>query len=201
MMGNQDNSIQLKNQHNWLDVFFGILVNPIKTFNFVSSPELYSTSLSALPGSMLAVITAAIADSCISLSSSAAEELISDFLLSVLVDLFAWFVLATFARLLAAVSNIKSSMRSCLIVTGWSFVPLIFKAPAACLSNVSIFGDVLSVVVSLWFIVLVLLSFDSLLKFGKLKTLAFVVVLPPCLFFSYVISIILANKFIIDGFF
>jgi len=201
MMDTQQNSIKGENQDHWLDIFFGIFVNPIRTFNFISDPEIYSASLNALLGSMLAVLTAAVADSCVNLASSAADELISDFLLSVLVDLFAWFVIATFARLLAAVSNKNTSARSCLIVTGWSFIPLILKAPAACLSNVSIFGDFISVAISLWFIVLMLFSFDSLLKFGKLKTLAFVLVLPPCLFFSYVISIIFANKFIIDGFF
>jgi hypothetical protein len=188
-------------QHHWLDIFFGLVVSPIKTFNFISNPVLYSPGLDALLGAMLIVIVAAAADSCVSINSFVTEELISEVTSSIVSDLFCWIVLATFARLLAAAMKVNTSIRSCLIVTGWSFVPLLLKAPAACFSNVTILGDILSMAVSFWFLALLLFAFDSLLKLGKLKTLAFVLLLPPCLFFSYLVAIVFANRFILDGFF
>jgi len=191
----------MKDGHHWLDIFFGILVNPIKTFAVISNPDLYSPQLTALLSSMLVVIIAALADSCIAINSFVSAELILDVVSSLFSNLFFWLVLTIFARLLAAAMKVRISTRSCLIVSGWAFVPLMFKAPAACFSNVTILGDCLSLIISFWFLALVLFAFDSLLKLGKLKTLAFMLFLPPCLFFSYFIAMIFANKFIFDGFF
>jgi hypothetical protein len=201
MPGNQENAAPSEDPHSWLDIFYGMLVSPIKTFAIISDPGLYSPQLAALLGSMLTVIISALADNCVAINSSSPDGLILDAISFTLADLFFWLILAIFARLLAAVIKVTVSMRTCLIVTGWAFVPLVFKAPAACFSNVTILGDILSLIVSIWFLVLVLFAFDSLLKLGRLKTLAFILFLPPCLFFSYFVAMIFANKFIFDGFF
>ena len=201
MTGNQGNTAQWEDQPHWLDIFFGLLVSPIKTFKIISNPDLYLPQLSALLSSMLVVLIAGLADGCPTISSFGLDKLIPDVIASILSDLFFWLALAVLARILAAAMRVNISMRSCLIVTGWAFVPLVLKAPATCFSTVTILGDIFSLVVSLWFLVLVLFAFDSLLKLGKLKTLAFVLFLPPCLFFSYLVAIAFANKFIFDGFF
>jgi hypothetical protein len=186
-----------EDKYGWLDIFYHILVSPVKTFAIINSSRLYSSDFSAIIGAMLAVVVAALADSGI--TSLSVDGLFLSFSGSVISDLFFWLTLAMFLRLLAAVMKINAPLRSCLRVTGWSFVPLVLKAPAACFSNVTILGDVLSLIISVWFLVLVLVAFDSLLKLGRLKTLVFILFLPPCLFFSYFVSMIFANKFIFDG--
>jgi Yip1 domain len=196
-----NSDLQKQYRSHWLDIFFGLLISPIKTFNAISNPDLYSPHMAALLGSMLVVIICALADSCMSVNHFSSDEWIPDVISLILFDLFFWLVLAVFARLLAAALKVTTSMRSCLIVMGWAFVPLILKAPAACFSNVTMLGDILSLVVSFWFLVLIAFAFDSLFKLGKLKTLAFVFFLPPCLFVSYFVTMALASKFIFDGFF
>ena len=167
----------------WLDICFGILVSPLKTLGVISNPELYAPRLSALIGSMLAVIITALSNSCVGMHSLGSSELAGNTIASILANLFFWLVLAIFLRLLAALINVQASIRSCLIVTGWAFLPLIFKASAACFSNVTPAGDLLSLGISIWFLILLVFAFDSLLKLGRLKTFAFMLFLPPCLFF------------------
>lgn len=190
----------------WLDNFLGMLFQPVETLNIMSNPGLLPPNSAELLGSMLIVIICALTNSCVynsallwALRVNTRMSLLlwlANAMFSIMMILFFWLALAVFIRLSAALIKSKVSLRACFLVTGWAFTPLIFKAPAACFSNVTELGEILSIVISVWFFVLVLFAFDSLLKFGRLKALAFMLLLPPCLFLCYCVCLIFASTFI-----
>jgi len=185
----------------WIDIFYGMLISPIQTLNVLSNPALYPPGLSAVLGSILIVVLCALANSATAGDCASINDLALNMIGSCLATLFFWLTLALFLRLLAAVMKIETSIRCCFIVTGWSFLPLVFKAMAACFSNATVFGGLLSLSLSLWFLFLELFAFDCVLKLGRFKTLGVILVLPPCLFFAYFISMIFVGVIMTDGFF
>lgn len=185
----------------WLDIFYGILISPMETLKVIGDPSLYPPQLSALLGSLLIVVIAVGAESAVGANSSSIGALAISTFVFILTGLFLWLILAIFLRMLAALMAKEVSLRSCFIVTGWAYLPLLFKAPAACFSNVTIFGDIFSLIFSFWFLLLELFAFDTVLRLGRFKTLAFVLFLPACLFFTYLLSGALASLFVLDCFF
>ncbi len=182
----------------WLDIFYGMLISPIATLRIIGNPSAYMPHLAALLGTALIVIIAVGAESAVGADSLSIGALGLAAIGSIFSGLFFWLILTTFVRLLAALMGKEVSIRSCFIVTGWAFLPLLFKAPAACFSNVTIFGDVLSLIISGWFLILELFAFDSVLGLGRFKTLAFVLFLPVGLFFTYLLSVVFASIFVLD---
>ncbi len=180
-----------------IDVFYGMLMSPIRTFNVLSTE--YPTRLSSLVVPILIVTLSALADA--NPSSITVPNIGFNMFGSLVGKMFFWFVLGLFLRLLAAFLKQPTSICSCYLVTGWAFVPLVFKAITTCFSNATEFGDVLSWCLSIWFLLLQLFAFDSVLKLGRFKTLGIILILPPCLFFAYFICMIFAGVMLSEGFF
>ena len=185
----------------WIDIFHGMLISPIRTLNVLNSPNTYMPGFSALLGSGLMVILCALAKGFVGAYDSSPAQVAWNVSGSFLASIIFWLALALFVRLIAAFMRIETSTRCCFIATGWAFVPLIFKSIAACFTNATIFGDVLSGCLSLWFLVLQLFAFDSLLKLGRFKTLGIILILPPLLYFTYFISMIFVGALLCDGLF
>ncbi len=186
---------------NIIDVFYGILISPIKTFDALIST--HSAGISSLLGPVMIVFLAALAESTTGINSSTiiASAIALNIFCSVIGKLFFWSVLIFFLFLLAAFLKQQASLRSHYLVTGWAFVPLVFKGVATCLSNATELGDTLSWCLSIWFLLLQLFAFDSVLKLGRFKTLGIILILPPCLFFAYFFSMLFAGLMISDAFF
>jgi hypothetical protein len=194
----QKESIALKSD---IDIFYGMLMSPIETFKVLSHQ--YSAQLPSLVGPALIVTLAALADAATSFNSSsgAVSAMALSLFGSFIGKMFFWFVLVFFLRLLAAFLKEQTSIRICCLVTGWAFVPIIFKSITTCFSNATELGDILSWCLSIWFLLLQLFAFDSVLKLGRFKTLGVILILPPCLFFAYFICMIFAGVMLSDGFF
>lgn len=186
--------------NNGIDVFSGMLISPIRTLNMLSTQP--SIELSSLIGPIFIVALAGLAEGTMSANFSSSALIIGLSLFgSVIERMCFWFVLILFLILLAAFLKQQISLRSCYLVTGWSFAPLIFEGITTCFSNATEFGGILSWCLSIWFLLLQLFAFDSVLRLGRLKTLGVVLILPPCLFFAYFISMLFAGVMISDGFF
>ena len=184
-----------------IDIFYGMLTSPIQTFNMLSSP--IPASLSSLLNAVLIVVVAALAESSATshfsalTSSGIALNIIGSFLGKI----FFWSALAIFLRLLAALFRQPTSVSTCYTVTGWAFLPLIFRAIASCFSNATAYGDIITLILSIWFLLLQLFAFDSVLKLGRFKTLGIILILPPCLFLAYFLSMLFAGAVISHGLF
>ena len=183
-----------------VDIFYSMLLRPIQTLDIQSN--ISSTEKLSLVSPILIIIFTALSD--ISMSNYSSSVTGTDIAMTVFASLFGkfffWNVLSLFLYLLAALLKRPANLRACYAVTGWSFVPLLFKAVATCFSNATIFGDLLSCSLSIWFLVLELFAFDSVLRLGRIKTLGLVLILPPCLFFAYFISMIFAATLISNSF-
>lgn len=107
--GNQQDTAQAEVAHHWLDIFYRLLVSPIKTFAIISNPVLYSSDFSAVLGAMLTVVIAALADSCVGITSFSLDGLISNAFLSLLSDLFFF---ADFNDVFAIISGSNESKRT-----------------------------------------------------------------------------------------
>ena len=186
-----------------IDIFSGMLTSPIRILNVLSKPNLYTPGLIPILGAVLLVAISALAESTTGNYSASINSTATTFhmLGSFIGMMFFWSVLAVFLRLLAALFKEQTSISSCFVVTGWAFVPLVFRAVATCFSHATVFGDIITWCISIWFLLLQLFAFDSVLQLGRFKTLGIILILPPCLFFAYFISMIFAGAIISDGLF
>ncbi len=185
----------------WIDIFLGMLISPIRTLKTIGNPEIYTPGMSAIFGSAGMVTLCGMARTPGDAYCSSLNEAWLSLIASVLVNVFFWLVIACFVRQIAALMKIPTSIRICLVVTGWAFFPLIFKAVATCFSHATLFGNLLSWCTSAWFLVLELFAFDSILKLGRFKTLGIVLIVPPFLYLTYFLSMVFAGLLITDGLF
>ncbi len=185
----------------WIDIFYSMLLSPIRTLNVLSNPGLYTPGFSALLGAVLIVVLCALAKGSVGAYSSTVSELSYNIIGASTVTVLFWITLAVFLRLIAALMRVETSIRVCFLVTGWAFIPLVFKAVAGCFANATIFGDIFSSFLSAWFLLLELFAFDCVLKFGRFKTLGVVLIVPPLLYFTYFLFMIFVGVLLCDNLF
>lgn len=184
--------------NSWINIFRGMLIVPIKTLTALSTSEI-SDKTSVLLGGALIVVLSALSMAAPDAYSSSINGILLKLLGSIFSNLFFWTILAIYCRALAALLRVDTSIRYCFVVTGWAFAPLIFKSVAGCFSNATVFGDIISGCLSCWFLVLELFAFDAVLKLGRFKTLGILLILPPCLFVTYFISMMFAGIMLSNG--
>lgn len=168
----------------WANIFYGILIAPATTLDVLANPLRYRADSKGVLGAISAVFLCALlegfAQSCFD-----TQPLALSVSITFVSDLVTWIMLAVFLAVWARCLKRETKFSSALVVTGWAFVPLIFKAPLACYvlasKSTMVFLLVLPVI---WFFILELIAYDSILKMGKARTLGIVVLLPPILFFA-----------------
>jgi hypothetical protein len=79
------------------------------------------------------------------------------------------------------VPDARRNFASLMIITGWSFLPLLFMAPISCFRGVPIVFHLLEGIRALWSALLMWLAFQSALKLGNTKMIVLTLVLPPLL--------------------
>jgi len=169
----------------WADIFFALLSEPEKTFAVLAQSPDYEPDGSALFGAALLVALAnmisIIADAALDGAPPTVFALISGLCAAFIF----WFVLALLLKFLCAWERGNTSFKTCAVVTGWAFLPLIFKAPFMCMSASMSFLGFLAIIPAYWFVLLQLRAYDSVLKLGKLRMLALAFVLPPLVVIAY----------------
>jgi hypothetical protein len=169
----------------WVNIFYGILIAPATTFRVLSNPDMYKTNSSAVLGAVLTFCLCSLVDGFAQgalnngqpLGLLVAVTFVSDFLL--------WLLLAVLLSAWARWMKIEAGFWSAFVVTGWAFVPMVFKAPVVCYNALGDGWAIFLVSIPLiWFFILELLAFDAILKLGKAKTLAIIFVAPAVVFFA-----------------
>lgn len=168
----------------WADIFFAILAEPEKTMAVLADSSFYVPDLSALFGTGLLVALASmvseLADAALQGTPPTLLELIGGLCFS----LIFWFCLALILKLLAVWVRNDSRLKTCAIVTGWAFLPIIFKAPFMCLSMSQSFLGLLMIIPAYWFLILEMYAFDSVLKLGRLRMFVLAIAIPPLVVLS-----------------
>jgi len=171
----------------WSNIFFGTLIAPATTFGVLANPLIYRPNPANIAGSAIIFCLCALIESFAQAILDRDEPLVVLVSASFISDLFVWLTLAALLALLASLLNRHSNFWSALIVTGWAFVPVIFKSPLVCYyAAFKAFPIVLLGIPLLWFFAFELLAFDSILKLGKVKTLALIFITPPLILIAVI---------------
>jgi len=169
----------------WADIFFAMLSEPEKTLAILADSSFFLPQASALFGTGLLVALASMISNLADAALESTPPTLFELIGGLCGSFFFWFSLAVFLKLLAVWVRHESSLRTCAIVTGWAFLPLIFKAPFMCISMSQTFWGLLMVIPSYWFLILQMYAFDSVLKLGKLRMIVLAVAIPPLVVITY----------------
>jgi len=161
----------------WADIFFCVLIAPMKCFEALGDPLVYPVEKNALLGVCAAVWISITFDA---FAKSILAGGIDHFSVigSTFSSLMLWFTLAAFLRFLSGWTKRSVPYKTCLATTGWAFIPLILKAPFVVLTLWSPLFGILLLSVTLWFFFLEVIAFDSVLKLGRMRTVTLMVAVP-----------------------
>jgi len=171
--------------YSWTDIFLGVLTAPSGTFKLLADPLVFAGHRNHLLQATVCVSICAATQSQGQLIASGEPFKVSSILVSVFGEIFFWLVLASLLYYLTELFSSKLTFARILILTGWAFVPLLLTGPCALFCRYQNGFQFLLSLLGLWFVILEFLAFRTLLKFGKLKALILLLLLPPVLFFTY----------------
>jgi hypothetical protein len=166
----------------WANIFYGLIIAPVTTLNVLANPRIYRVDRQGVMGVLALVVLCGLIESFAQAALDRQQPLANCVLAAFANDCLTWLILSAILLAWAALLKTETSFRTALIVTGWAYVPLIFKAPIVCFGLAATgFAQILLVLPVLWFFILELIAFDAVLKLGKVKTFGIVILLPPML--------------------
>jgi hypothetical protein len=169
----------------WADIFFAMLSEPEKTLAILAQSSLYEPDPSALFGSGLLVALASMIGNLADAGLEGAPPTLLELIGGLCATFFFWFCLALLLKFLSIWFRHNATFKTCAVVTGWAFLPLIFKAPFMCISLSEPFLGFLMVIPTYWFLILEMYAFDSVLKLGKVRMIVLAIAIPPLVVFTY----------------
>ncbi len=175
-------------QPSWQSIFYGILTDPVATYKQLDLAcdygSIYKLCTQAFNTVFLSACLLGLARITPSDGFGAAFDLLS----AVTNEMIIWVFAAALLSLLSVVlSNARSTKwKKALVITGWSFVPIIFFAPLICFKN-ALGAMVLPFVMlpTWWSFALLLIGYKVALGISGRKLLVLVLVIPPLLFLCY----------------
>jgi hypothetical protein len=170
----------------WADIFFAMLSEPEKTLAILAQPEHYEPDLSATFGAGLLVALASMIGNLADAGLEGVPPSLFELIGGLCATFVFWLCLALLLKFLSIWVRHNTPFKSCAVVTGWAFLPLIFKAPFMCISTAHPILGILMVIPAYWFIILEMNAFDSVLRLGKLRMIVLAIAIPPLVVLSYI---------------
>jgi hypothetical protein len=143
---------------NWIEIFFGILVEPIKTMRFLADAN--GKEFSGFGGAVLAVILPCALDGLRMTSPSQLVMAWVNVPVSIILGLLMWTTLAGLFSLTGWIFGAPTDRaRRAFVLTGWAFTPWTFMAPLYCFRDMLGFWfALLAVIPFAWMFVLQMLA-------------------------------------------
>lgn len=172
----------------WADLFFGIITNPINTLKeldaLYESAPVYTLAQQAFNVVFLTALLLGMA------RFNPEESFLSLFeILSVITnEMVVWVVAASLLSLLSTIlSNARPTRwKKALVLTGWSFTPIIFFAPLMCFKNaLGVWVFPIATIPTWWTLFLLFTSYKIALDVRASKLLVVALIMPPLLFLVY----------------
>jgi hypothetical protein len=170
----------------WPNIFYGLLIAPATTLKVLANPHMYKADAYAVVGSLTTFCLCAAIESFAQAALEKENPLVLAVGLSFAGDVITWLMLAIFLAVWARCLKCKTNFWSALVVTGWAFEPVIFKAPIVCYHAACHGCGMLLALPAIWFLILELLAFDAVLQLGKARMLAIILVAPPLMIIALV---------------
>ncbi len=183
----------------WADIFYAILSEPQKSLLMLADSSQYEPDKSAIFAAGLMVVLASTIGNLASKALEGATPALSEIVGSAFLSIVFWYALALLLKFFSSWRSNRISLGNCLIVTGWAFLPLIFKAPIMCFSLAAPLCNIFMIALDFWFCFLEIEAFDAVLKLGKLKMITLLVVLPPLFLCTYLFWVIVTGSVLIGA--
>lgn len=172
----------------WADVFYGILTRPIATLKYLDeasdSQPIYKLCTQAFNTVFLTACILGLAR----ITPTDIFSVIFDLISALTNEMVLWVTAAALLSLLSAIISgaRPTKWKKALVLTGWSFVPIMFFAPLLCLKNA--LGAMVLPLLSIptwWSLFLLFSAYKIALGISARKLLVLLLVVPPVFFLVY----------------
>lgn len=174
-------------QSSWADLFVGMLVRPIATLKYldaVSDSHIYKRCTQAFNTVFLSACMLGLAR----IKPTDIFSVLFDLISALTNEMALWVTAAALLSLLSAIISgaRPTKWKKALVLTGWSFAPIMFFAPLICLKNA--LGAMVLPIMTLptwWSLFLLFSACKIALGISGRKLLVLFLVVPPVLFVVY----------------
>jgi len=185
----------------WTDLFYGVMVAPVRTLNFLTDESQITINNHELLGaSILVMLSFGISGVVGSGFDMSVESLVS-FVFVLITGLLTWITLSCILYLACGwLAHRHIQFRQTLTATGWAFLPLIFTAPISCFKILlSQAYPVVAMLPFIWMVYLQFVAFDQSISSGSAKVLFVLLVGPPVFILVYLFWLSFAFVLITQG--
>lgn len=175
----------------WADLFHGILTRPIVTLKQVDAALDVADSLAIYKFSTQTFNTVFLSAFILGLARITPTDIFSvvfDLISALTNEMLLWVLAAALLSMLSAVISDARPIKwkKALILTGWSFLPIIFYAPLLCFKNA--LGPIVLPLIAIptwWSLFLLFASYKIALGINGKKLMVLILVVPPVIFLVY----------------
>lgn len=167
------------------DIAYGMLFFPSQTVEMLCDENVHLCRDSVLRAAWVVMLASSISGV---IQCNAAFPLVVLIAVGCVIGgLLNWVFLAWMLQLACAWLSKPRTFNRCLVLAGWTTLPLIFTAPVACFKNIC--GPLyllFALVPGAWSICLLFLVFQHATAMGKMKTFLLILVGPPLFALAYI---------------
>jgi VanZ family protein len=166
------------NAMHWIEIFYGVLVSPAKTFAYITSQS--RAGISNLTGACIVVFLVFMADAIRETNINRVQSVLFNIPMSIFFGITFWLVLFSSIALIATCFNApKQNIKASLVAIGWSFVPWLFMGPVSCFKGAMGPAHILLALIPyIWMVSLQLLAINESYQLKGWQTLSLVFVVP-----------------------
>ncbi|CAN5577391.1 hypothetical protein BH10CYA1_BH10CYA1_22200 [soil metagenome] len=170
----------------WADIFYGLLVAPIRTIEILTDDEALGASYKTVVGAGVMVLLANGISGCVDAATSGSRPSVAILISVEFQAIVMWLALSAIVHIVCGwASKREVSLRTALVSVGWAFMPLIFAGPMSCFRSLGIVYNLLAAIPLLWMCYLQWLVFNHSLAIGSVRMFALLVLGPPLFIVTY----------------
>ncbi|HEY9731439.1 MAG TPA: YIP1 family protein [Drouetiella sp.] len=170
----------------WADIFYGLLVAPIRTIEILTDDEALGATYKTVLGAAVIVLLANGISGCVDAGTSGVRPTLPVLISAEFQGIVMWIALSALVHIICGwVSKRDVSFTTSLVGVGWAFMPLVFAAPLSCFRFLGIFYNLLAAIPILWMVYLQWLVFNHSLSIASVKMFALLVLGPPLFIITY----------------
>ncbi|HEY9677914.1 MAG TPA: hypothetical protein V6C76_07885 [Drouetiella sp.] len=181
-----DQSSPLLEISSWTDVFYGLMVAPIRTIEFLTHDEAFAEKTSTVVGASLIVLLSNGISGIVDAGAEGNKPTLPIFIGIEFQAIVMWLALAAILHIVCGwVAKREVDFKVSLVSVGWAFMPLVFAGPMSCFSSLGLIYNLLSSIPVLCMCALQWLVFSHSLSIGPVRTFALLVLAPPVFIVTY----------------